>query len=76
MFGLFNNYGKCNNNNEYGWIWIVIIFLMFTECNENECCEHDPCDPCKKDEGMGQWWIILILLFIAFSSNNNSPFGL
>ncbi len=82
MFGLLNNKcnNGCNNNNEYGWIWIVILFLIFTEnndCEKKECGDHchDNCfDDCKEDcnENNSQIWIVLILLFIAFTSGSNS----
>ncbi len=83
MFGLLNNNkcnNKCNNNNEYAWIWIVILFLIFNEnneCDKKDCDDgcHDNCyDECKDEcsENNSQIWIVLILLFIAFTSGSNS----
>ncbi len=78
MFGLFNN-NKCEKN-ENMWIWLLLLFILFQESNEEHCehgLKHHECnecfDSCKDDcDNNGQSWIIWVLIFLVFTSNNNN----
>lgn len=66
MSGLLNAFGfgnSCGNDCDDNFIWILVIVLLFSGCNDNSA-------GCGLFGGDNIWLIVLLVLFCC---NNNDP---